>query len=75
MNKLLQLLAEKKMSQADVARLTGFPRGTVSRHCKKKQLSAEAAKRYAEALEVPPGEFRPDLWSTPGFLKSIRDFT
>ncbi|CCO24006.1 protein of unknown function [Maridesulfovibrio hydrothermalis AM13 = DSM 14728] len=63
MNKLLQTINERKISFAEVGRLVGYGRDTISRHCNgQRQISAEAALRYNKALGIPLHEMRPDIF-------------
>lgn len=67
MNTLAQIITEKGLTRAEVARMTGYERASVTKHCQKGKLTAEAALRYAHALGVAPSVFRPDLWQSESF--------
>lgn len=52
--RLLSLLEEKSISQADLVRMTGESRSSISAYCSGRMPGGAAAIRLAEALDVRP---------------------
>jgi transcriptional regulator with XRE-family HTH domain len=57
-DKLMALLAQRNMSQADLARATGLGKDSISTYCRGQNLpSPKARQALADALGVAPGYF------------------
>jgi hypothetical protein len=62
MNALNQYRLAKALTCSALARLVGYNRSAVWKHCFAKTIPAEAAIRYANALGIPFSDLRPDLF-------------
>jgi DNA-binding XRE family transcriptional regulator len=63
-NALEQYRLEYRQSYADLARVVGFDRATVMRHCKAKTVPEGVVARYHVKLQIPVKDLQPQLFKS-----------